>query len=79
MYAFPEMALKFPCPTKTALLIAYQNSTRLYADAVGKLAQNIGVVPREEYESLRITSDKEHRLSLQALEALDAHNQEHGC
>jgi hypothetical protein len=73
------MNVKFPCPTKTALLIAYQDATKLYGDSVGKLAQTIGVVSRDEYDSLRIASEKAHRLSLRALEALDAHNHEHGC
>lgn len=71
--------MKFPCPTKTALLIAYQEATKLYADELVKLAQKIGVSPREEYESLRIIAEKARRLSLKALEALDAHTHEHGC
>jgi hypothetical protein len=73
------MNVKFPCPTKTALLIEYQGATNLYAGAVGKLAQTIGVVSRNEYENLRIASEKEHRLSLKSLENLDAHTHEHGC
>ena len=73
------MNVKFPCPIKTALLIAYQNATRLYADSARKLGKEIGIVSRDQYESLRITSDKEHRFSVQALEAFDAHTHEHGC
>jgi hypothetical protein len=73
------MTSKFPCPTKTTLLIAYQKATKVHADSVGKLGQIINLVSRDEYDSLRIVSEKEHRLSLKALEALDAHTHEHGC
>jgi hypothetical protein len=74
-----KMKVPFPCPTKTALLIAYQNETKRYADAVGQLEQKIGVVSRDEYERLRVASEKTRRLSLEALETLDAHSDEHGC
>jgi len=69
----------FPCPTKTALLNEYGNATKLYADAVGELAQRIGIVQRDEYERLRMASEKFRRLSSNTLEALDAHTREHGC
>jgi hypothetical protein len=73
------MTVQFPCSTKTALLIEYQNALNLYADSVGKLERKIAVVSRDKYESLRIVSEKAHRNSLKALEALDAHTEEHGC
>ena len=55
-YTLVCMNAPFPCPTKTALLNEYGNATKLYADAVGELAQRIGIVPRDEYERLRMAS-----------------------
>jgi hypothetical protein len=73
------MTAKFPCPAKATLMIAYQNATKVHAESVGKLGQIIDLVSRDEYDSLRLVSEKAHRLSLTALEALDAHTEEHGC
>jgi hypothetical protein len=74
-----KMKVIFPCPTKTALLLTYQNSTKRYADAMGQLGQKIGLVSRDEHERLRVATEKTRRLSLEALETLDAHSDEHGC
>jgi hypothetical protein len=63
------MKAALPSTTKTDLLIAYGNATQRYTDAVTALAQKIGTVPRDEYETLR-ASDKARRVSLEALEGL---------
>ena len=64
------MKAALPSTTKTDLLIAYGNATQRYTDAVTALAQKIGTVPRDEYETLRVASDKARRVSLEALEGL---------
>jgi hypothetical protein len=68
-----------PCPAKTDLLNVYVNATQRYTDAVDALAKKIGTVPRDDYEKLRVASEKARRVSLEALERLDAHSHEHGC
>ena len=68
-----------PCSTKTALLVVNQKATKLHADAVGQAAQKIGTVSRDKYETLRVAAEKARKLSLGALETLDAHTYEHGC
>src|SRR4051812_37104287 len=68
-----SMEVPFPCATKGELFNAYANATRRYANAVGKMMQKIGILPRDQYESLTIATGLANRLSLEALETLDAH------
>ena len=57
---------------KTALLVN-KKAAKQYADAVAQLAKNIATVSRDDYDSLRVASEKARRLSMEALEAVDAH------
>ena len=57
---------------KTALLVN-KKAAKQYADAVAQLAKNIATVSRDDYDGLRVASEKTRRLPLEALEGLDAH------
>jgi hypothetical protein len=72
-------ALKESCPTKTALLAAWQTAAETYSKAVAELSQNIGVVPKSEYRRLAAASEIARKYALRAKGALDAHIAGHGC
>ena len=67
------------CATKLELLTAYRAVTKSYSDTIAEVAQKIGIVSKAEYEKLNVAVLKARRLSAHALEALEAHTDEHGC
>ena len=67
------------CATKISLLAAYKAATKSYADAVAESAEKIDIVSKGEYVNLNIATHNARRLSASALEALEAHTDEHGC
>ena len=67
------------CPTKRRLLTAYQTATKLYSNAVADLSVLIGKTSREDYDKLNLAAQKARRSSANALEALEAHTDDHSC
>ena len=67
------------CAEKTALLLTYSDSARQYSDAVTKLHERIGTIPRKEYEQMhRQTEDA--RLSVETFRTvMEEHVRQHGC
>jgi hypothetical protein len=65
---------------KTALLVVNKKAAKQYADAVAQLAKNIATVSRDDYDSLRVASEKTRRLPLETLEGGSTRTpHEHGC
>jgi hypothetical protein len=67
------------CETKRDLLTKYQEATTAYSQAVAELARKIGIVKKADYDALSAAAHRARRLSATALEALEAHTDEHGC
>jgi hypothetical protein len=67
------------CDVKRQLLTAYQKATAAYSQAVAELARKISIVSKADYNELALATQKSRRLSGDALEALEAHTDEHGC
>ena len=67
------------CDVKRQLLGAYQKATEAYSQAVAELARQIGIISKADYNALTLASHKARRFSADALEALEAHTDEHGC
>jgi hypothetical protein len=67
------------CQTKTDLLTKYQEATDAHAAAVAIMSKRIGISSKQEYDNLATAMHKARRLSANALEALEAHTDEHGC
>jgi hypothetical protein len=70
---------KESCPTRRALLAAWQTAAEIYAKAVADLSRQIGVVPKEEYEKLRHLAESARRSSTEARANLQSHMKQHGC
>ena len=76
-----QMALNrlIVCQTKRHLLALYQAATERYSQAVAALAQAIGAVSKKEYTALKMAALRTRLLSTDAVDALEAHTDEHGC
>jgi Zn finger protein HypA/HybF involved in hydrogenase expression len=70
---------KESCPTKTALLIAWQNAAEIYSKAVAELSRKVGVVSKAEYERLKSAAEAARQRSINAQANLEAHVESHGC
>jgi hypothetical protein len=72
-------ARKESCPTKTALIAAWQEATETYSKTVAELSRNIGVISKSEYERLSRAAETARTRALKAKTALDTHTAAHGC
>ncbi len=72
-------ARKDSCPTKAALLAAWQNAAEIYSKTVADLAHQIGVLPKSEYERLKTAAESARKRSSQAQRDMEAHIAIHGC
>jgi hypothetical protein len=70
---------KESCPTKLALLAAWQKAADVYAKAVAELSRRIGILPKGDYEKLKQVAERARQRSLEAQASLEAHIGEHGC
>ena len=67
------------CPTKALLLKTWQNAAEAYSKAVAELSQQIGILPKHEYQKLTHAADAARKRSMEAQASLEAHIAEHGC
>ena len=67
------------CKIKAGLPEEYKNRAKSYSNAVAELARNIGTVSKADYDNLNLQTQKARRVAARAMEALDAHTDEHGC
>jgi len=67
------------CDIKTELLIAYRNASDAYSRAVSELAHGLGIVWRDEYNTLNLAAEKARLTATEARNTYDVHVQEHGC
>jgi len=67
------------CPAKTALLAAWQSAAESYSKAIAELAHQIGILSKNDYETLKAAAEIARRRSLEAQADLEAHVLEHGC
>jgi hypothetical protein len=67
------------CLIKTDLLAKYREATDAYAASVAVMSKRIGVSSKQEYDNLNLATQKARRSSAKALEAIEAHTDEHGC
>lgn len=67
------------CEEKTALFVAYQQAAELYANAVAELISKMGLLPKNDYETLSTATEQARHLSLYAKERLECHIAAHGC
>jgi hypothetical protein len=72
-------ARKESCPTRTNLLLAWQNASQLYGQAVAELTRKIGVLSRSDYEELAVATEDARKSALDAQAELESHIAEHGC
>jgi hypothetical protein len=72
-------AHKESCPTKTILLVTWQNAAQLYSQAVAVLTRKIGTISKDEYQKLAQAAEDARKKALKAQVDLEAHTVEHGC
>ena len=72
-------ARKESCPTKTTLLVGWQNAATDYAKAVAELSRQIAVLPKAEYLKLSRAAENARKRSQEAQATLEAHIADHGC
>ena len=70
---------KESCPTRTALLAAWQSAAEAYSKAVAELSGQIGVISKADYERLKQVAEDARYQSQEAQANLEAHIHEHGC
>jgi hypothetical protein len=70
---------KESCPTKTVLLLAWQNAAEVYAKAVAELSRQIGALPKSQYEKLSQAAEIARKHSREAQLNLQMHIADHGC
>jgi len=75
----PMDARKESCPTKTILLVAWQDAADIYAKAVAELSHQIGILPKDEYEKLSHAAETARKRSREAQANLETHIADHGC
>ena len=67
------------CALKTAMLMSYSDAASKYCQAVTELDEQVGYVPRGEYERIHNLTE-EARLSVErARLAMEEHVRQHGC
>ncbi len=68
-----------PCAEKVRLVREFSRAAEAYADSVSVFACKAGLVAREEYEQLRLISERAREEVEEARLALQAHTGKHGC
>jgi len=72
-------ARKESCPTRTNLLLAWQNASQLYGQAIADLTRKIGTVSKDEYQKLAQAAEDARKNALAAQAELEAHTLDRGC
>jgi hypothetical protein len=70
---------KQPCKDKASLIEAYQQATKVYAEAVADLNHRIGTSSREQFDRLRRVAEDARQMANKALKELDGHIADHDC
>ena len=67
------------CERKRELLLAWQQTTEMYAESVLDLPGQIGLLSKQDYDTLyQIVEEAQHN-SIQARVEFERHIQEHSC
>ena len=67
------------CAEKLALLSRYEETTRLYSEAVSELNARIGTTSKIYFERLRGAAERAENRTRAAKEDLEKHIRGHGC
>ena len=70
---------RIPCSQKIQLAMEYKQAADACRDAVSELLVLVGIVVKEDYETLKRAADTAEQRLVAAREALERHTEEHGC
>lgn len=67
------------CPEHSALLSMYQQAALNYSDAITTLNRNVGICPKDRYDTFYRLASETNTQAYQARTRLDEHIAKHGC
>jgi hypothetical protein len=68
-----------PCPDKSRLQTEWGDATNAYAKLAKSFVNEMGKLPKDQFEKLRTEMDAARMLSEKLRQELDIHTSWHGC